>query len=143
MVSFNKFFTSVSLAIVYASVSNAAPSPISAKFSTHRVRTIGNVKVEAYHPKASYEVSKHLMLVWTHRSGSVTYKGGYSRAENRLTLSRYMYEFRHIGFPDLMLSSPERHLLRQRRRQRCVERKQGRFLRFFLHQAMCVSVCSP
>ena len=41
--------------------------------------------------------------------GSVTYKGGYSRGENKLTLSRHKYEFRHIGFPDLMLSSPERH----------------------------------
>ncbi|KAJ6571056.1 Fungalysin metallopeptidase-domain-containing protein [Mycena capillaripes] len=56
MVAFNKFFTSVLLAIVYASSSLAAPSPIDSKHTTHRKREIARgVKLETYHPVSKYE----------------------------------------------------------------------------------------
>ncbi|KAF7348902.1 Extracellular metalloproteinase [Mycena venus] len=56
MVAFNKFFTSVFLAIIYASSSMAAPSPINSKHATHRTREIARgVKLETYHPASSYE----------------------------------------------------------------------------------------
>ncbi|KAF7335729.1 Extracellular metalloproteinase mep [Mycena venus] len=56
MVAFNKFFTSVFLAIVYASSSIAAPSPIDSKHTTHRTREIARgVKLETYHPASNYE----------------------------------------------------------------------------------------
>jgi len=58
MVSVNKFFTSVLLAVVYTSVTDAAPWPTSSKNPTHRVRHIGRgVQIEAFHPKSTYEAS--------------------------------------------------------------------------------------
>lgn len=58
MVAFNKFFTTVFLAIAYASVSQAVPYSQDVKHSTHRVREIGRgLKVEVYHPQTSYTVS--------------------------------------------------------------------------------------
>nr|BBI93468.1 metalloprotease [Pleurotus salmoneostramineus] len=55
MVAFNKFFTSVFLAVAYASVSSAVPYDASMKHATHRVREVGRgLKVEAYHPATSY-----------------------------------------------------------------------------------------
>jgi extracellular elastinolytic metalloproteinase len=57
MVAFNKFFTSVFLAIVYASSSLALTVPVNSKHATHRIRTIANnVKIETYHPVSTYEV---------------------------------------------------------------------------------------
>lgn len=57
MVAFNKFFTSVFLAIVYASSSLAAPSPIDSKHMTHRTREIaGGITLETFHPASNYEV---------------------------------------------------------------------------------------
>ncbi|KAJ7097447.1 Fungalysin metallopeptidase-domain-containing protein [Mycena epipterygia] len=56
MVAFNKFFTSVFLAIVYASSSLGATVPINSKHATHRVRSIANdAKIEVYHPESTYE----------------------------------------------------------------------------------------
>ncbi|KAJ7676842.1 Fungalysin metallopeptidase-domain-containing protein [Mycena polygramma] len=57
MVAFNKFFTSVFLAIVYASSSTLALTvPTNSKHATHRVRSIANdVKLETYHPVSTYE----------------------------------------------------------------------------------------
>ncbi|KAJ7895017.1 Fungalysin metallopeptidase-domain-containing protein [Mycena leptocephala] len=56
MVAFNKFFTSVFLAIVYASSSLALTVPVNSKHATHRIRTIANnVKIETYHPVSTYE----------------------------------------------------------------------------------------
>ncbi|KAJ7463307.1 Fungalysin metallopeptidase-domain-containing protein [Mycena latifolia] len=56
MVAFNKFFTSVFLAIVYASSSLALTVPINSKHATHSVRSIANnVKIEVYHPASTYE----------------------------------------------------------------------------------------
>ena len=58
MVAFNKFFSSVLLAVLYASFSNAVPSASDAKHSTHRVRHIGRgLKVETFHPASTYEVN--------------------------------------------------------------------------------------
>lgn len=57
MPSFNKFFASVYLAVVYASLTSAVPSPLSADHSTHRVRHISrDLKIESYHPPSSFEV---------------------------------------------------------------------------------------
>ena len=59
MPSFNKFFTSVYLAVVYASLTNVVPSPLSPDHSTHRVRHIGrDLKIESYHPPSSFEVRR-------------------------------------------------------------------------------------
>ncbi|KAK7038840.1 hypothetical protein VNI00_010470 [Paramarasmius palmivorus] len=56
MVAFNKFFSSVLLAVLYATYSNAAPWPTSAKHGTHRVRNIGRgLSVEAFHPTTDYK----------------------------------------------------------------------------------------
>ncbi|RDB22678.1 Extracellular metalloproteinase 10 [Hypsizygus marmoreus] len=56
MVSFNKFFTSVFLAIVYASVTGATPWPEAAKHATHRTRNVGRgLKLEAYHPETTFK----------------------------------------------------------------------------------------
>jgi extracellular elastinolytic metalloproteinase len=59
MVAFNKFFTSVFLAIVYASSAALALTvPINSKHATHAIRTIANdAKIEVYHPASTYEVS--------------------------------------------------------------------------------------
>ncbi|GLB39380.1 putative fungalysin metallopeptidase (M36) [Lyophyllum shimeji] len=56
MVAFNKFFTSVFLAIAYASTTSAFAIPSEAKHATHRTRHVGRgLKVEAFHPASSYE----------------------------------------------------------------------------------------
>ncbi|ESK87636.1 putative extracellular elastinolytic metalloproteinase precursor [Moniliophthora roreri MCA 2997] len=56
MVALNKFFSSVLLAVLYATYSNAAPWPTSSKHGTHRVRNIGRaLTVEAYHPASDYK----------------------------------------------------------------------------------------
>ncbi|KAK7055769.1 extracellular metallo proteinase mep [Favolaschia claudopus] len=56
MVAFNKFFTSVFLAIVYASSTGALTVPTNSKHATHRVRAIANdVKIEVYHPESKYD----------------------------------------------------------------------------------------
>ncbi|KAG6905449.1 hypothetical protein DXG01_002595 [Tephrocybe rancida] len=56
MVAFNKFFTSVLLAIAYASVTSAFALPSQPKHATHRTRIVGRgLKLEAFHPASSYE----------------------------------------------------------------------------------------
>ncbi|KAJ8087744.1 hypothetical protein PM082_006581 [Marasmius tenuissimus] len=56
MVAFNKFFSSVLLAVLYASYGNAAPSTTGANHSTHRVRNLGRgLQVEAFHPASNYQ----------------------------------------------------------------------------------------
>ncbi|KAK1224020.1 hypothetical protein PQX77_013081 [Marasmius sp. AFHP31] len=56
MVAFNKFFSSVLLAVLCATYGNAAPWPTSSKHSTHRVRALGNgLKVESFHPSSNYK----------------------------------------------------------------------------------------
>ncbi|KAJ8087751.1 hypothetical protein PM082_006588 [Marasmius tenuissimus] len=56
MVAFNKFFSSVLLAVLCATCGNAAPWPTSSKHSTHRVRSLGNgLKVESFHPSSNYK----------------------------------------------------------------------------------------
>lgn len=57
MASFNKLFSSVLLALLYASTATAAPWPTTSKHSTHRVRNVGrDLKIETFHPESSYEV---------------------------------------------------------------------------------------
>ncbi|KAJ7477392.1 Fungalysin metallopeptidase-domain-containing protein [Mycena latifolia] len=57
MVAFNKFFTSVLLAIVYASSGAlAAPWPTSSKHATNRVRVVGRgLKLNTFHPASTFE----------------------------------------------------------------------------------------
>ncbi|KAG6816129.1 hypothetical protein H0H87_008441 [Tephrocybe sp. NHM501043] len=56
MVAFNKFFTSVLLAIAYASATSAFAVPSQPRHATHRTRIVGRgLKVEAFHPSSSYE----------------------------------------------------------------------------------------
>jgi len=58
MVSFNKFFTAVFLAIAYASSANGVPSPNSAKATTHRTRSLANdAQLETFNPPSTFEVS--------------------------------------------------------------------------------------
>ncbi|KAI3616994.1 putative extracellular elastinolytic metalloproteinase precursor [Moniliophthora roreri] len=56
MVAFNRF-SSVLLAVLYATYSNAAPRPNSFKHRSHRVRNIGrNLTVETFHPASDYKI---------------------------------------------------------------------------------------
>ncbi|KAH9477345.1 Extracellular metalloproteinase MEP [Psilocybe cubensis] len=56
MVSFNKFFVSVFLAVTYASSSWAVPSFSSLKHTTHRVRELANnVQLEVFNPPSTFE----------------------------------------------------------------------------------------
>ncbi|TFK96755.1 Fungalysin metallopeptidase-domain-containing protein [Pterulicium gracile] len=56
MVSFNKFFTSVYLAVVYASVASAAPWTAESSIGTHRVHKIGKRELVAFNPPSKFEV---------------------------------------------------------------------------------------
>ncbi len=59
MVSFNKFFSSVFLAVVYASSVGAVPLTSSAKHATHRTRSLANnLEIEVFNPPSTYEVRK-------------------------------------------------------------------------------------
>ncbi|KXN84352.1 Extracellular metalloproteinase mep [Leucoagaricus sp. SymC.cos] len=56
MVAFNKFFTSVLLAITYAGVTSAAPWPSTSKHATHRVRQVTrDLQIETFHPESTFE----------------------------------------------------------------------------------------
>ncbi|KAF9254368.1 hypothetical protein L218DRAFT_968232 [Marasmius fiardii PR-910] len=57
MVAFNKFFTSVLLAVVYASYADAAAFHAHARLGTHHVRSVGDgkLKLKVYHPEPVYE----------------------------------------------------------------------------------------
>ncbi|KAJ7155333.1 Fungalysin metallopeptidase-domain-containing protein [Mycena filopes] len=56
MVAFNKFFTSVLLAVMYASSGLAAPWPVSSKHATHRVRNLARgLTLNTFHPESTYE----------------------------------------------------------------------------------------
>lgn len=61
MVSFNKFFKSVFLAVVYASIAEAVLGPnTSSQHSTHRSRNVGRaLKLETFHPETNYQVFDH------------------------------------------------------------------------------------
>ncbi|KAJ8502662.1 hypothetical protein ONZ45_g11542 [Pleurotus djamor] len=55
MVAFNKFFTTVFLAVSYASLAQAVPFDTDVKHATHRVREIRRgLTVETYHPPTEY-----------------------------------------------------------------------------------------
>ncbi|KAF8633045.1 hypothetical protein AX17_004689 [Amanita inopinata Kibby_2008] len=53
---FNKFFSSVLLAVLYASTALSAPWPQSSKHITHRTREIASgFTLETFHPASKYE----------------------------------------------------------------------------------------
>lgn len=59
MVSFNKFFSSVFLAVVYASTVGSVPLTSSAKHATHRTRSLANnLEIEVFNPPSTFEVTK-------------------------------------------------------------------------------------
>lgn len=67
MVSFNKFFTSVVLAIAYANSAAAAPFDTSAKHAAFRTRSLANdVKLEVFNPPSTFEVRRQLAVtkIW-------------------------------------------------------------------------------
>ncbi|KAF9004975.1 hypothetical protein BDZ89DRAFT_1145365 [Hymenopellis radicata] len=56
MLPFNKFFSSVFLAIIYASSAAAAPWPTDAQHTTHRVHHISrDLQLKAYHPRSTFK----------------------------------------------------------------------------------------
>jgi extracellular elastinolytic metalloproteinase len=56
MVVLNKLFSSVLLAILYATYGNAAPWPVSSKHATHRTRIVGRgLKLETFNPETKYQ----------------------------------------------------------------------------------------
>lgn len=66
MVSFNKFFTSVVLAIAYANSAAAAPFDTSAKHAAFRTRSLANnFKLDVFNPPSTFEVRRHPTLVKT------------------------------------------------------------------------------
>jgi extracellular elastinolytic metalloproteinase len=58
MVAFNKFFSSVFLAVVYASAATAAPWEATSKHATHRTRSVGKrgLTFSTFNPASTYEV---------------------------------------------------------------------------------------
>ncbi|KAF9261303.1 hypothetical protein L218DRAFT_1046833 [Marasmius fiardii PR-910] len=56
MITFKKYFSSVLLAILYASYGTATPWPTSAEHTTHFARTVpSGVEVNVFHPKSQYK----------------------------------------------------------------------------------------
>jgi len=56
MVSYNKFFNSVFLAVAYVSTVSAVPFPLDSKHVTHRVRHISrDLQIETFHPTSTFE----------------------------------------------------------------------------------------
>ncbi|KAL0957918.1 hypothetical protein HGRIS_000099 [Hohenbuehelia grisea] len=116
MVAFNKFFTTVFLAIAYASVSNAAPWAQHSKYATHSRRELDNgLQLELYHPESTYTTfGEGLELGANMRGGdlksrtvgfvrqrlgidekSVTFKTGYSSESGAYGYARQY----HDGIP--------------------------------------------
>lgn len=63
MVFSHKVFTSVLLAVLFASSSFAAPWPSTSKHATHRVRDISSdLKLETFHPASTFEVRARLLV---------------------------------------------------------------------------------
>ncbi|KAI9434882.1 Fungalysin metallopeptidase-domain-containing protein [Lactarius indigo] len=58
MTSFSKLLSSVLIALLYASTTNANPWPSTSKHATHRTRTLGadgGFKLETFHPESTFE----------------------------------------------------------------------------------------
>ncbi|KAL1742462.1 Fungalysin metallopeptidase-domain-containing protein [Schizophyllum fasciatum] len=55
MFSFGKMLNTVVLALACSSLTSAAPWSPAVKYSTHRTREIGSLKVESYHPPTTYK----------------------------------------------------------------------------------------
>ncbi|KAH8989250.1 hypothetical protein EDB92DRAFT_1817186 [Lactarius akahatsu] len=58
MTSFSKLFTSVLIALLYASSTSANPWPSTSKHATHCTRSLGadgSLKLETFHPKSIFE----------------------------------------------------------------------------------------
>ncbi|KAJ6537031.1 Fungalysin metallopeptidase-domain-containing protein [Mycena capillaripes] len=99
MVAFNKFFTSVFLAIVYAPSSMAAPSPINSKHATHRTREIARgVKLETYHPASNYETFGEGIEHPLRKRDGVTFKeSSVAFLQSKLSLQEEHVSF-HSGY---------------------------------------------
>ena len=63
MFSFGKMLNSVVLALACSSLTSAAPYSPTVKYSTHRTREIGSLKVEPYHPPTTYKVGNSCRVI--------------------------------------------------------------------------------
>ncbi|KAI9443780.1 Fungalysin metallopeptidase-domain-containing protein [Lactarius indigo] len=58
MASFSKLLSSVLIALLYSSTTNANPWPLTSKHTTHRTRSLGadgSLKLETFHPESTFE----------------------------------------------------------------------------------------
>ncbi|KAH9056491.1 Fungalysin metallopeptidase-domain-containing protein [Lactarius vividus] len=58
MASFSKLLSSVLIALLYSSTTNANPWPLTSKHATHRTRSLGadgSLKLETFHPESIFE----------------------------------------------------------------------------------------
>ncbi|KAH8989253.1 Fungalysin metallopeptidase-domain-containing protein [Lactarius akahatsu] len=58
MASFSKLLSSVLIALIYSSTTNANPWPLTSKHATHRTRAVGadgSLKLETFHPESTFE----------------------------------------------------------------------------------------
>ncbi|KAH8986535.1 Fungalysin metallopeptidase-domain-containing protein [Lactarius hatsudake] len=58
MASFSKLLSSVLIALLYSSTTNANPWPLTSKHATHRTRSVGadgSLKLETFHPESTFE----------------------------------------------------------------------------------------
>ncbi|KAH9017585.1 Fungalysin metallopeptidase-domain-containing protein [Lactarius hengduanensis] len=58
MASFSKLLSSVLIALLYSSTTNANPWPLTSKHATHRTRAVGadgSLKLETFHPESTFE----------------------------------------------------------------------------------------
>ena len=91
MPSFNKSFTSVYLAVAYASLTSVVPSPLSPDPSTHRVRHISrDLKIESYHPPSSFEVRSSFPLRTITKGSRCWRRRTLERASPSLPLSAHL-----------------------------------------------------
>ncbi|KAF9460271.1 Fungalysin metallopeptidase-domain-containing protein [Collybia nuda] len=96
MVSFNKFFTSVFLAVVYGSTALAAVTAPEIKHSTHRVREVGKgLQVTSFHPESSFETfGEGIDHPLTKRAGSSIEDSAISFIESHLKVNSSAVKFR-------------------------------------------------
>ncbi|KAF9458835.1 Fungalysin metallopeptidase-domain-containing protein [Collybia nuda] len=99
MVAFNKFFTSVFLAVVYGSTAFALVTAPEVKHSTHSVREVAKgLKVISFHPESSYETfGQGIDHPLTRRAGSTIEDSTVSFIESHLKVNSSSVKYR-VGY---------------------------------------------
>ncbi|KAG5644069.1 hypothetical protein DXG03_009159 [Asterophora parasitica] len=118
MVAYNRFFASVFLAVVYASVSEAKALDGASKHATHRARNVGRgLQLEAFHPETNFQtfgagleqpalhgravqgIEESAVAVVQSQldvpASEISYKSGYSTATGKFAYVKQ----RHNGIP--------------------------------------------